>query len=151
MEIRLDDLRDPAIHALLEEHLADMRRISPPESVHALDLERLRRPEISFWSVWDGTSLLGCGALKQLSAGHGEVKSMRTVAAQRGRGVARTVLAHIVATARERGLARLSLETGPQAFFAPAHRLYASFGFAPCGPFDGYVEDPFSVFMTLEL
>jgi len=148
MDIRLDELRDPAIHALLEEHLADMRRISPPESVHALDLERLRQPGISFWSVWDGDTLLGCGALKALSGEHGEIKSMRTAGGQRRRGVARAMLAHIVDTARARGLKRLSLETGSQPFFSPAHQLYESFGFERCGPFEGYVEDPHSVFMT---
>jgi len=151
MEIRLDELRDPAIHALLEEHLADMRRISPPESCHALDLDRLRQPEISFWSVWDGATLLGCGALKTISAAHGEVKSMRTTAAARRRGVARAVLAHIIETARTRGLSRLSLETGSQPFFEPAHQLYESFGFERCGPFEGYREDPLSVFMTRAL
>lgn len=151
MEIRLDDLRGPEIRALLEEHLANMRRISPPESVHALDLEALRRPGITFWTVWDGGRLLGCGALKQLDARHGEVKSMRTAEPARRRGVARAVLAHIVEEGRRRGYARLSLETGSQPFFAPAHRLYESFGFARCGPFDGYAEDPNSVFMAMEL
>lgn len=151
MEIRLDDLRDPAVHALLEDHLADMRRISPPESCHALDLERLRQPEISFWSVWDGNTLLGCGALKTLGDGHGEIKSMRTAGAARRRGVARAVLAHILGQARERGLTRLSLETGSQPFFEPAHQLYESFGFERCGPFEGYVEDPLSIFMTRSL
>ena len=92
MILRLDDLRGPEIRALLEEHLADMRRISPPESVHALDLDALRRPEISFWTVWEGDALLGCGALKQLAATHGEIKSMRTAHAHRGKGVARFVL-----------------------------------------------------------
>ena len=150
MEIRLDDLRGPEIRALLEEHLANMRRISPPESVHALDLEALRRPGITFWTVWDGGRLLGCGALKQLDARHGEVKSMRTAEPARRRGVARAVLAHIVEEGRRRGYARLSLETGSQPFFAPAHRLYESFGFARSGPFDGYAEDPNSVFMAME-
>ena len=151
MEIRLDDLRGPEIRALLEEHLANMRRISPPESVHALDLDGLRRPGISFWTVWDGERLLGCGALKQLNARHGEVKSMRTAMSARRSGVARAVLTHIVDEARRRGYARLSLETGSQPDFEPARRLYASFGFAHCGPFDGYAEDPNSVFMTREL
>lgn len=151
MEIRLDDLRGPEIRALLEEHLANMRRISPPESVHALDLDGLRRPGISFWTVWDGERLLGCGALKQLDARHGEVKSMRTAMSARRSGVARAVLTHIVDEARRRGYERLSLETGSQPDFEPARRLYASFGFARCGPFDGYAEDPNSVFMTRTL
>jgi putative acetyltransferase len=148
MEIRLDDLSGPEIRALLEEHLANMRRISPPGSVHALDLDGLRRPEVSFWTVWEDGALLGCGALKQLDERHGEIKSMRTAESARRRGVARAVLQHILAEARRRGYARLSLETGAQPFFEPARRLYASFGFEPCGPFDRYTDDPNSVFMT---
>lgn len=151
MDIRLDDLRGPEIRALLEEHLANMRRISPPESVHALDLDGLRRPEVTFWTAWDGPLLLGCGALQELAARHGEVKSMRTAEPARRRGVARAVLAHIVGEARRRGYERLSLETGSQPFFAPAHRLYEGFGFSRCGPFAGYTDDPNSVFMTLAL
>jgi putative acetyltransferase len=151
MTIETDDLSRPQIHELLEEHLAHMRRISPPESVHALDLDRLRRPGITFWSAWSGSKLLGCGALKELDPRHGEVKSMRTPAALRRRGAGRALLATIVATARSRGYSRLSLETGAQAAFAPAHRLYESCGFARCGPFGDYVDDPNSVFMTFEL
>ncbi len=151
MILRLDDLRGPEIRALLEEHLADMRRISPPESVHALDLDALRRPEISFWTVWEGDALLGCGALKQLDATHGEIKSMRTGREHRGKGVARFVLTHILEEARRRGYARLSLETGSQPEFEPARALYASVGFDFCGPFADYVLDPNSVFMTLTL
>ena len=151
MQIEIDDLSRPAIHALLEEHLQSMRALSPPESVHALDLDALRLPGITFWSVWDGSLLLGCGALKELSRTHGEVKSMRTPAALRRRGAARAVLAHIVQVARERGYERLSLETGSMDAFAPAQRLYASVGFAYCGPFGDYVQDPNSVFMTLRL
>lgn len=148
MLIRVDDLAGPEIRALLEEHLADMRAISPPESVHALDLDGLRRPEITFWTAWSGAALLGCGALKELSPDHGEVKSMRTARAHRRSGVARAMLAHIVAAARRRGYQRLSLETGSMAEFAPARALYERFGFGYCGPFAGYVDDPNSVFMT---
>lgn len=148
MLIRVDDLAGPEIRALLEEHLADMRAISPPESVHALDLDGLRRPEITFWTAWSGNALLGCGALKELSPDHGEVKSMRTARAHRRGGVARAMLAHIVAEARRRGYERLSLETGSMAEFAPARALYERFGFGYCGPFAGYVDDPNSVFMT---
>lgn len=148
MLIRVDDLAGPEIRALLEEHLADMRAISPPESVHALDLDGLRRPEITFWTAWSGNALLGCGALKELSPDHGEVKSMRTARAHRRGGVARAMLAHIVAAARRRGYQRLSLETGSMAEFAPARALYERFGFGYCGPFAGYVDDPNSVFMT---
>jgi len=148
MEIRLDDLRGPEIRALLEEHLRNMRSLSPPESVHALDLDGLRRPEITFWTAWSGGTLLGCGALKEIDARHGEVKSMRTSAACRRTGVARAMLAHIVEEARRRKYRRLSLETGAQPAFEPARRLYESSGFAYCGPFEGYREDPNSAFMT---
>jgi putative acetyltransferase len=151
MEIRLDDLRGPEIRALLEEHLQNMRSLSPPESVHALDLDALRRPEITFWTVWSGGALLGCGALKEIDARHGEVKSMRTSAAHRRGGVARAMLNHILDEARRRKYLRLSLETGSQPAFEPARRLYESAGFGCCGPFEGYAEDPNSVFMTREL
>jgi putative acetyltransferase len=150
-DIRLDDLAGPEIRALLEEHLRNMRSISPPESVHALDLDGLRAPGISFWTVWSDRSLLGCGALKELAADHGEVKSMRTAAAHRRRGVARAVLTHIIGEAVRRRYVRLSLETGSQPPFEPARRLYETFGFAYCPPFDGYVDDPNSVFMTKRL
>lgn len=151
MRIELDDLAGPEIRALLQEHLLSMHSISPPESVHALDLAGLRAPEISFWTAWSGPQLLGCGALKQLDPLHGEIKSMRTAAAHRRNGVARALLDHIVAEARRRRYARLSLETGAQPAFAPARRLYESFGFGYCSPFDGYAEDPNSVFMTRRL
>lgn len=151
MHIRPDDLLDPAIHALLEEHLASMRAQSPPGSVHALDLDRLRDPSISFWSAWDGDELLGCGALRQLDAGHGEIKSMRTPAARRRQGAGKALLSHIIAEGRRRGYTRLSLETGAQASFGAAHQLYTQAGFVGCGPFGDYQEDPHSVFMTLQL
>lgn len=151
MEIRRDDLTDPRVHALLEEHLEDMHAWSPPGSVHALDLERLRGPEIAFWTVWEGETLLGCGALKALAPNHGEIKSMRTAHAHRGKGVARAMLEHILDVARHRGYARLSLETGAQRQFDPARRLYARYGFVECGPFEGYAPDHNSVFMTLAL
>lgn len=148
MDIRIDDLRGPEIKALLEEHLRHMHELSPPESVHALDLDKLRQPDITFWTIWDGEQLMGCGALKQLSDTEGELKSMRTPEARRGHGAARAILNHIIETARARGLSRLSLETGSQPGFEPARRLYASAGFEVCGPFADYAEDPFSVFMT---
>ena len=151
MNIEIDDLSRPAIHALLNEHLQSMYALSPPGSVHALDLEKLCRPEISFWSAWEGTLLLGCGALKAMSATQGEIKSMRTPAALRRKGAGRAILAHIIEVARTRGYERLSLETGNMAAFTPAHKLYESFGFSYCGPFGDYVEDPNSVFMTLQL
>ena len=151
MKIELDDLSRPAIHALLNEHLQSMRELSPPESVHALDLDKLRRPEITFWSAWEVDALLGCAALKELSPRHGEVKSMRTPAARRRTGAGRALLMHVIETARARGYERLSLETGPVAGFEAAHRLYESAGFTRTGPFGDYRDDPFSVFMTLAL
>jgi putative acetyltransferase len=151
MQARLDDLSGPEVRALLEEHLGNMARLSPPESVHALDIDALRKPEITFWTVWSEDQLLGCGALKQLDPRHGEIKSMRTSSAHRRKGVARTMLAHIVAEARERSYVRLSLETGSMKAFEPARRLYANFGFTYCPPFADYVDDPNSVFMTRAL
>jgi putative acetyltransferase len=151
MDIRTDDLTGAAIRALLEEHLRSMFEISPPESVHALDLAALRRPEITFWTAWSDGALLGCGALKELDPRHGEIKSMRTVTTHRRHGVGRAILAHIVSTARSREYERLSLETGSMVEFAPARNLYESFGFTYCRPFADYVEDPNSVFMTCTL
>ena len=151
MEIKVDDLSGEEVRALLREHLLDAARHSPPESVHALDVEGLSRPEVTFWTVWEGDELLGCGALKELDAGHGEIKSMRTVAAHLRKGVASKMLDHIVQEARRRGYGRLSLETGSMEAFDPARRMYENFGFTYCGPFADYVEDPYSVFMTKEL
>jgi putative acetyltransferase len=151
MRIETDNLTRQEVLALLNEHLANMHELSPPESVHALDVSKLRSPDITFWTVWDDDVLLGCGALKELSPHHGEVKSMRTPSARRGRGAGRAVLEHIVATARRRKYDRLSLETGSSDAFFPAQRLYESFGFARCGPFGNYRDDPHSVFMTLAL
>ena len=148
MHIEIDDLSRPAIHALLEEHLQSMQALSPPESVHALDLQRLRAPEITFWSAWDGPVLLGCGALKELDRSHGEVKSMRTPTALRRQGAGRALLTQIMAVAHARGYTRLSLETGAMEAFQPAQRLYQSVGFGYCGPFGDYAPDPNSVFMT---
>src|SRR4051812_11755303 len=128
-----------------------MHQLSPPESVHALDLDSLRSPDVTFWSAWDGTLLLGCGALKELDRTRGEVKSMRTPEAHRRRGAGRAILAQIIETARARRYTQLSLETGSMDAFRPAHYLYESVGFTYCGPFGDYVEDPNSVFMTLRL
>jgi putative acetyltransferase len=151
MRIEVDDLTRPEVRALLDEHLRHMHEISPPESIHALNPDELRSADITFWSVWDAGRLAGCGALKELDPTHGEVKSMRTPAAFRRRGAGRAILAHIIEEARRRGYTRLSLETGAAAAFTPAHRLYASFGFAVCGPFGDYADDPNSVFMTRTL
>ncbi|MEU4424848.1 GNAT family N-acetyltransferase [Actinoplanes sp. NPDC024001] len=150
-KIVVDDLSGPGIAALLREHLDELRSITPPESTHALDLDALRRPEVTFWSVYDGEQLVGCGALKELDAASAEVKSMRTAAAAQRRGVASAVLGHLVGEARRRGYARLYLETGADGFFAPARALYEKFGFTYCEPFAGYRPDPNSVHMTLTL
>lgn len=151
MQARHDDARDPAVVALLEEHLADMRLHSPPESIHALDLDKLRAPGVTFWTVWRDGELLGCCALKALDARHGEIKSMRAAMAHRGTGVGAWMLSFLLDEARRRGYARLSLETGTAAAFAPARGLYARHGFRDCAPFADYALDPYSCFMTLEL
>ena len=151
MEIRVDDWSSPKIAQLLQEHLQNMRLLSPPESVHALDLEGLRKPEITFWSAWQESKLLGCGALKELDVRHGEIKSMRTASVHLRKGVAAGLMRHILEEAKRRSYRRLSLETGSMEAFAPARSLYTRFGFQLCGPFADYVEDPNSVFMTREL
>ena len=151
MEIRVDDLRGPEIAALLEGHLAHMRTLSPPDTVHALDLDRLRVPEATFWTVWEGPELLGCGALKELAPDFAEIKSMRTAPEHRGKGVGELVLRHILKVSRERGYRRVSLETGTHDDFQPAHRLYKRFGFDYCDAFADYEITPHNVCMTLEL
>ena len=151
MEIRVDDLRGRQIIGLLNEHLRSMRTISPPESCHALNLDELRQPDITFWSIWDGSHLAGCGALKHLDGEHAEIKSMRTAESYRRKGVASHLLRHMIDEAKRRGYRRLSLETGSMAYFEPARRLYSSFGFTLCPPFATYIEDPNSVFMSKEL
>ena len=153
MRLIVDDLLSPAVHKLLQEHLHSMTLHSPPESIHALDIEALRQPDITFWTAWDddGEELLGCGALKALSPEHAEVKSMRTSAAHLRRGVARALLNRIVTEAGLCGYRRLSLETGSASAFEPARRLYLAAGFEYCPPFAQYTEDPHSVFMTRSL
>ncbi len=151
LTIRVDDLRGPEITALLEQHLREFASITPAESFHALDLDRLRRPDVTFWSAWDGDELVGCGALKRLDDNHAEIKSMRTVTAARGRGVASSMLAHILAEAAARGYRRVSRESGSGEFFAPARALYEKFGFVPCGPFADYRDDPNSRYYTKSL
>jgi putative acetyltransferase len=146
-----DDLIGSEIRALLETHFAGMLANSPEESCHFLDFDGLKGPGVTFWSVWDGDALMGCGALKQHDAELGEVKSMRTHADHLRKGAGAAMLEHIIAVARERGLQRLSLETGSGPSFDAAHALYRRYGFAYCGPFADYTEDPFSRFMTLEL
>ncbi|KAF1694868.1 GNAT family N-acetyltransferase [Pseudoxanthomonas jiangsuensis] len=151
LQIVVDPLTGPEIAALLREHLDDMYRLSPPESVHALDLSKLRQADVTFWSAWSGDELLGCAALRELDGWHGEIKSMRTALVHRGRGVGGALMRRILEEAEQRGYRRLSLETGPQPEFAPARALYRRYGFDVCGPFDRYVEDPFSTFMTRTL
>lgn len=151
MDIRVDDLSSPDVGRLVGEHLRTMALHSPPESMHALGLDALRKPEITFWSIWEGAELMGCGALKELDALHGEIKSMRTASQHLRTGVASALLSHILEEARRRSYRRLSLETGSVEAFEPARRLYERFGFRPCGPFAEYVEDRHSVFMTREL
>lgn len=147
MHIIIDDLNGPEIQSLLQQHLDDMYSTSPPESVHALDLNALRKPEITFWTAWDNNELLGCGALKQLNANAGEIKSMRTATPHLRKGVARKLLQHIIEEAQRRQYQALFLETGSMIEFEAARKLYRGFGFNYRGPFGDYIEDPNSVFM----
>lgn len=151
MDIKVDDLTGSKVIALIGEHLQNMALLSPPESTHALNLDKLKKPEITFWSGWEQDELVGCGAIKELDSQHGEIKSMRTSSSHLRKGVARRILEHIIEEAKRRGYQRLSLETGSMDAFEPARRLYASFGFQYCEPFSDYIEDPNSVFMTKEL
>jgi putative acetyltransferase len=151
LQIRIDDLNGPQTMQLLQEHLRCMALVSPPESRHALNLDGLRQPDITFWTIWKGPDLAGCGAIKELNKQHGEIKSMRTVNAYLRQGVASQLLQHIVEEAKHRHYRRLSLETGSMDYFEPARRLYSSFGFTRCRPFGTYREDPNSIFMTKEL
>ena len=150
-DIREDDLGGPDVAALLQLHLDEMHAWSPPESVHAMPIERLREPDVTFYAAWDGDRLAACGALKQLDARHGELKSMRAHPDYRGRGAGKAVLVHLLSEARARGYARVSLETGRPDTYIPARRLYESNGFAECPPFGDYRADGFSICMTREL
>ena len=151
MRIEIDDLSRPQVLALLEEHLRNMYEITPPQFVFAFDANKLKAADVTFWTAWDGDSLLGCAALKELSATEGEIKSMRTPATRRRTGAGRALLNHIIDVARARGYRVLYLETGRQPAFAPAQALYASAGFTRCGPFGQYRENGNSVFMSLSL
>lgn len=151
MDIKVDDLTGSKVIALIGEHLQNMALLSPPESTHALNLDKLKKPDITFWSGWEQDELVGCGAIKELDSQHGEIKSMRTSSSHLRKGVARQILEHIIEEAKRRGYQRLSLETGSMDAFEPARRLYVSFGFQYCEPFSDYIEDPNSVFMTKEL
>jgi putative acetyltransferase len=147
LEIRIDDLTGREIIRFIEGHLEDMHALTPTESVHALGVEALRAPDITFWSAWDADELVGCGALRALDATTGEIKAMRTAEARRGTGVGARILEHLLAEATRRGYRRLVLETGSSSDFAAAQALYRRYGFQACGPFGDYVEDPNSLFM----
>ncbi len=151
VNIVVDDLSGPEVLALLEEHLQHMIAITPPGCVHALDIDALKQPEITFWSVWNESALIGCGALKELDTSHAEIKSMRTAASRQRQGVASILLEFILSEARKREYRRVSLETGSYAAFVPARKLYEKFGFTYCGPFSDYEDNDNNVFMTLEL
>lgn len=151
IQISPADLHDPELIGFLEAHLADLAPISPPESQHALDVEALRKPEVRMWAAYAEGELVGTVALAELHDGHEELKSMRTSPAQRGKGIGKQLVSHALADARSRGVSRVSLETGSETFFAPARALYLGVGFAGCDPFGSYVEDPNSVYMTIEL
>lgn len=149
MRIEVDDLSGPRIAAFLQEHIDEMSAVTPPGSKHALDLDGLRKPDVTFWSVYDEDDrLIGCGAVKELSTSSAEIKSMRTAGGAKRRGVGSELLAFIVEQAAARGYDRLYLETGSSEFFAPARGLYEKFGFEYCEPFAGYELDPNSVHMT---
>lgn len=154
MEIKIDDLTSSKVKALVAEHLEGMRSMAseaPPESNHALGIEELKKPDVTFWTAWEQDELLGCGALKELDGEHGEIKSMRTVKEHLRKGVASRVLEHIIEEAKRRGYKQLSLETGSMDSFKPAVQLYERAGFRECGPFADYAEDPYSLFMTKPL
>jgi putative acetyltransferase len=151
MEIVVDDLSGPEIAAFLTEHVRQMHEITPIESAYALDLDGLRRPDITFWTAVDGTTVVGCAALKQLDPTHAELKSMRTAPARTRTGVASRLLEHVIGAARQRGYRRISLETGTDEFFMPARRLYEKFGFDYCDPFGDYTPGPHNTFMTRAL
>ncbi len=151
LKITKDDLQGADIIALLQRHLDFSRAVTPPESIHALDLDGLRASDVTFWSAWSEDGLMGCGALKELNPRHGEIKSMHTAEEARGWGIGSAILKHIISVAEGRGYARLSLETGTQDAFAPARALYAGHGFEACGPFADYGPDPNSHYMTMML
>src|SRR5262249_29575503 len=151
MRITLGDLTDPRVIDLLQYHLTTARAYTAPGSAHALDVTGLQAPSITFWAAWDGDTVVAVGALKRLAEHHGEVKSMHTAPPARRKGVGSAMLAHIIASARSRGISRLSLETGSWDYFRPAVALYRKHGFVECQPFADYAPDPNSIFMTLDL
>ena len=151
MRVVEDDLSGPEVRTLLEQHFAGMLAASPEGACHFLDFDGLKAGDVTFWSVWQDDSLAGCGALKQLEAGHGEIKSMRVADTFMGKGAGHIMLQHIIAEAKDRGYQRLSLETGTGPEFGAAHRLYNRAGFKQCGPFADYEATPFNHYMTMEL
>lgn len=151
MRIVRGDFGDPRVVALLHIHVTTAHAATAGGSAHALDVTGLQTPDIQFWTIWDGETLAGTGALKRLSPDHGELKSMHTAQALRGRGVGAAMLRHLIETARAEGFTRLSLETGSRDYFRPAHALYERHGFTDCLPFGAYLHDPNSRFMTLPL
>ncbi|WMS88455.1 GNAT family N-acetyltransferase [Pleionea litopenaei] len=151
MKIELGGLDHPQVINLLQQHLADMHKTSPKESVHALDLSGLKAPEIEFYSVWSGNQIAGCGAIKYHDKVLAEIKSMRTSEAFRGLGVASTLLAFLLEQAMSKGLQQVKLETGTQSYFHAAHQLYQKFGFIDCPPFADYRLDPNSRYLSLSL
>ena len=153
MELKIieDDLTGNEISALLALHLHEMHQWSPACTAHAMPIERLREPDVTFYSAWDGAMLAGCGAIKHLDEGHGELKSMRAAPDYRGHGIGKAILLHLILVAQTRGYRRLSLETGRPEPFHPAQRLYEAHGFVECAPFGDYVSDDFSLCMTREL
>ncbi|WP_417442055.1 GNAT family N-acetyltransferase [Idiomarina sp.] len=148
MEIKNDDLSDGEVISLMEEHLSDMYATSPPECVHALDINALKGPRVTFFSAWENETLAGCIAIKSLSSEDAEIKSMRTAHSFRGKGVASKLLLHLLNFAKQQGYTSVSLETGTQSYFAPARKLYKKFGFMDCGPFSDYKLNANSQFMT---
>jgi len=151
MKITDGGLDDPRVQTLLRHHFHTARAETAPGSAHALDLSGMRAPDIHFWSAWEGDCVIGVGALKRLSESHGEIKSMHTEQSRRRKGVGSAMLRHIIASARQMGLSRLSLETGSWPYFNAARELYRRHGFVECSPFGNYIADPNSVFMMLEL
>jgi putative acetyltransferase len=151
MQITLGDLNDSRIIDLLDYHVATARAQTALGSAHALDLKGLQSPDVTFRAAWNGETLFGVGALKELAEGHGEVKSMHTARTARRQGVGSAMLQHIISFARSRGIVRLSLETGSWDYFQPAVAFYRRHGFIECPPFADYVQDPNSIFMTLDL
>lgn len=151
IDIRPDDLASAEMADLIATHAQTMLAASPPESCHFLPIDGLRQPSVSVWSMWEEGALIGCGALKDLGNGEGEIKSMHTRAHLRGKGLGRRMLEHILGEAKARGYTGLWLETGSMDAFIPARRLYESYGFTYAGPFGDYAEDPNSVFMHLQM